>query len=151
MPFDTTFTTDITLSAPPTEVLLPHVPSALIRLALADLRKVEAMPETYDVNMYDWHEPKNGKCSVCLAGSVMASSLGVSSDKAEYPGALGEHNGAALDALNSLRVGWVEEAFMCLSINESFKDREIPIYSFEPESFHLAMRVLASDLEMIGQ
>lgn len=44
--------------------------SGLIRLALADLRKCEQSPK-YKINMDDWHVP-NSRCSVCLAGSVMA-------------------------------------------------------------------------------
>lgn len=54
---------------------LPKKPSKLIRLAIEDLEKVEKLPHKYEIDMGQWHTPQNygdHKCSVCLAGSVMA-------------------------------------------------------------------------------
>jgi len=55
---------------------LPDTPSALIRLALDDLRKIEG-DDRYAVDMYNWHcpSPLAAKCYVCLAGAVMAKSI----------------------------------------------------------------------------
>lgn len=58
---------------------LPEKPSELLKLAMLDLEKVEADPR-YRVDMGEWHKP-NGRCSVCLAGSVMAKTLGLPPNK----------------------------------------------------------------------
>lgn len=57
-----------------TRKTLPKKLSDCLELALKDLAQVERMKRTYTVSMYRWHEP-NGKCTVCLAGSVMARTL----------------------------------------------------------------------------
>lgn len=74
---------------------LPDRPSELIRLALRDLRS--AIASGYLVNMNDWHTPLlrreggefvvsrdergRARCEVCLAGAVMACSLGAPRDR----------------------------------------------------------------------
>ena len=50
--------------------------SAVIRVALDDLARVESDPR-YKVNMTQWHRPIAGVCHVCLAGAIMAETLGV--------------------------------------------------------------------------
>lgn len=50
--------------------------SAVIRAALDDLAKVEVDP-AYRVDMSAWHEPIEGQCHVCLAGAVMAVTMGL--------------------------------------------------------------------------
>ncbi len=58
---------------------LPNKPSALIRLALADLALCKADPE-YALDMSNWHYYNtyySGLCYVCFAGSVMAKTLKV--------------------------------------------------------------------------
>lgn len=151
MPFDA-MTTDITLSAPPTEVLLPHVPSALIRLALADLRKVEAMPETYRVDMGTWHAPElNGTCVVCFAGAVMANTLGAPRDRSFSQYGFGEHNFTALDALDDFRLGCVIRGARCLDARPVEFEREVPEYSDDRPGFHAALHALADAFERSGQ
>lgn len=60
-----------------TKTKLPNKPSALIRLAIKDLEACEK-DESYNINMDRWQMPlSNGICEVCLAGSVMAKTLGV--------------------------------------------------------------------------
>ena len=51
----------------------------VVEIALADLKKAESSTE-YDVHMNWWHKP-NGSCTVCLAGSVMAFTLGVPKER----------------------------------------------------------------------
>ena len=66
----------------PTKFKRPAPPDKLwkvVEIALADLKKAEASPE-YSVDMSVWHQP-NGACKVCLAGSVMAFTLGVPIDR----------------------------------------------------------------------
>ena len=60
---------------------LPKTPSALIRLALADLRACEA-DDRYEVHMTYSHVPVEGVCHVSLAGAVMAQTLGLPKDLA---------------------------------------------------------------------
>lgn len=64
-----------------TDSTLPDKPSELIRLALSDLNQVEAMDDTYKINMEVWHTPlssfKGQICRVCLAGAVMANTMQV--------------------------------------------------------------------------
>ena len=58
--------------------LLPDLPSALLRVALADFDRVRRMPERFQIRMKAWHEAArpNFPCQVCLAGAVMAMTLG---------------------------------------------------------------------------
>ncbi len=56
---------------------LPNKLSDLLDLALVDLRRVEADP-TYGVKMEFWHCKVDGCCSVCLAGAVLAKTVGLS-------------------------------------------------------------------------
>lgn len=55
---------------------LPNKPSALIRVALADLERAEKT-EGFSVNMNAWHSfnERSGKREVCLGGAVAAFSL----------------------------------------------------------------------------
>ena len=70
---------------------LPDQPSALIRAALADLKKCMADP-TYVINMATWHKPlpeheppfgrtNSAQCSVCLAGAVLAQTFEMSASE----------------------------------------------------------------------
>lgn len=56
---------------------LSDSPGRLILQALKDLETCENMPDKYVIDMAEWHLPYNGKCYVCLAGSVMSMSLDV--------------------------------------------------------------------------
>lgn len=54
------------------EKRLPGRPSTIIRMALKDLEKTEHSKD-YVVNMSEWvGPPRDGKCPVCFAGSIMA-------------------------------------------------------------------------------
>lgn len=136
------------------ETKLPDLPSALIRVALADLAKVEAMPEKYEINMGDWHFPIGGRCSVCLAGSVMAMSLGAPPDQEFEPrdfSAGCEATYFKLKALDWFRTGKVQTGLMSIDIDHSYvKDRSIAVYGWQPELFRSDMEQLASDLEAAG-
>lgn len=132
------------------KALLPRVPSQLIRLALADLRKVEADPK-YRVSMGHWHSRCSDTCYVCLAGSVMAKTL--SAPPVNVPLSAFPNDYQALLALNDFRMGHVDVACMRLGIErpESVPGGiYVPGYEEDPERFHSTMHYLAANLEAAG-
>ncbi len=86
---------------------LPTKLSELLLLAVADAKKCEAMPETYVLEMLDWHLPEQiddrltGKCAVCMAGAVIAQTLGADPSKELMPCDY-EYN-SALCAIDEMR------------------------------------------------
>lgn len=131
----------------------PSKPSELIRLALRDLREVEADPR-YAVNMADWHNPHAEICHVCFAGAVMAKSLGT--PVYEYSSYCDHRFSTqwqrSLDALDSFRLGlcWHGAGYMGLPEPKSVPDRVVPEYAEDPSAFHLAMEALAAEYEAVG-
>lgn len=87
------------------EKLLPDKPSELLRLAIADLRSV-AKDSRYRVAMSEWHNPTLGRsaCYVCLAGAVMATTLGVNIFQYAVPGTFCSANAHKLNWLNDIRI-----------------------------------------------
>ncbi len=136
---------------------LPNKLSALIRVALADLRKCEEDPK-YVIFMEDWHVPQdNGVCAVCLAGAVMAKSLNADVRYRLLPlDFIGPVISNKLRALNDARLGDVGAALCNLRISglyaeEQFKyDRPITCTEDDFEEFHTQMCILAADLEKDG-
>jgi hypothetical protein len=92
---------------------LPNVLSDCIEIALQDLAKAEAS-DKYVVDMGTWHRPTDdGKCQVCLAGSIMAFTINnvITPDihiecTSDFPRIL-EHK---LDALDSIRSHHLDSA-----------------------------------------
>lgn len=131
---------------------LPGKPSELILLALSDLKKVERSKD-YIVDMSDWHQP-NGKCSVCLAGAVMAFSLGVSK-KREISLSYNDFstvNVEKLRALNSFRIGEIGGGLNCLGIDDYTGDRFQYVASYIRDSveFKSDMKKMAKYLKSKG-
>lgn len=83
---------------------LPDKISELLKLAMIDLEKVEADPR-YKVDMLEWHTPRENKCEVCLAGSVLAKSLKIDFKQRYYGLNLSEKIDDKLETINSLRMG----------------------------------------------
>lgn len=134
---------------------LPDKPSELIRVALADLRKVEAMPDVYRVDMSYWHHPRDGKCSVCFAGAVMAQTikLDVDAHVSAYDDRFDIETENKLEALNSFREGAVGDGLSYLGRYSDWHGeyyRDVTPYSDDREAFHCDMQTLASDLEAVG-
>jgi hypothetical protein len=135
---------------------LPDLPSALIRVALEDLEKCEKDPR-YEISMGDFHFAYQNKCYVCLAGAVIAQTLGAGHQRDCGPTALVrmgmEREARAMYALDSFRVGRVEEALGYLQIP---KPADMPAtrahwhYSSDPAQFKTDMRALADLLESKG-
>lgn len=131
---------------------LPDKPSELIRVALADLVKVERSPK-YVVNMEDWHVPIiSGVCEVCFAGAVMAKTLEADRDVFFNPEDMMsmdiEHK---LIALDYFRMGDAScrMDYMGLPADDNH-DRDIAEYEDDPKAFKKDMRKLAKDLEKEG-
>jgi hypothetical protein len=57
-------------------MMLPEIPSELIRLAIKDLELCE-QDSNYTIDMSDWYADRGEYCSVCLAGAVMVQELDV--------------------------------------------------------------------------
>lgn len=141
--------------------MLPDLPSDLIRVALVDLRRCEADPR-YKVCMYEWHIPgrdetgRSDYCYVCLAGSVMAKSLGADKETYALPNNYVESGeDVKLRAVNDFRSGYISVALAVMglvnSIDNPVPNREIVEYSQDTiERFHTEMQVLAQELEEVG-
>ena len=145
---------------------LPDKPSELIRVAIADLEKCEQDPR-YVIEMSVWHEDatvvrtdadEQGKpdaiCAVCLAGAVMAKSLGTKPDGRATPSMVvdGEADRGRLLALDSLRVGDMVGAMLSLGLDEpeDTSVRSVAAYHDDSIRFKSDMRRLADDLERAG-
>lgn len=134
---------------------LPGKPSELIRLALKDLAKVERSKK-YKIDMTKWHavwpqEVTKEICCVCLAGSVIAKTLGATPDRSMTPGDFDE--GMALGALDYFRRGEIHEGFITLDLYLPKKIPEtisITLYNESKIKFHKDMRDLANMLEKEG-
>lgn len=135
---------------------LPDKPSALLRLALADLRKVEALPEIYTVDMGTYHESWDGRCNVCLAGAVMAGTLNIPADEDTLPCNLGIVFAPKLHALDALRAGEVGGALARLLLDKAVSyglPNSVDIFPYStanPEPFHADLNQLATMLEAAG-
>ena len=139
---------------------LPDKPSAILRVALADLYKIERDPKYY-VFMGSYHDPRGyavGKppeaCEVCLAGCVIASSP-ASKGGSVYLGP-GHFNATAakkLRMLDAFMNGWIHEGLyqMRFSLPEGWLKTRVPTaYDVNPLKFKRQMRRLARDLERVG-
>ena len=136
---------------------LPRKPSALIKLALNDLSKVERSKK-YKVLMSMWHVPTlDDACFVCLAGSVMAKTLKLDSakeiDKDNFSDSFSESITNKLLAINDMREGNMMTAFTRLRYSRNRGDkftRNITDYRVDKVLFKKQMRTLARDLEKAG-
>lgn len=99
---------------------LPDLLSDLLVVGLADLKACENDAD-YRIKMTDWHKPiEHGLCEVCMAGAVMAKTLGTNIGEAYTPfqemfGA----NSKKLMAINEVRAGNVRSALRLLDVDVS--------------------------------
>ena len=124
-------------------------------MALADLRKVEALPELYRVNMDVWHREHRGDavCEVCLAGSAISQSLGAQPGEHRGPEDFDQETTWKLYALNEFRVGNVYDGLCYLDRADLWlgaDTRRVTEYAVSPAGFHKDMHKLAHDLEAAG-
>lgn len=82
---------------------LPEKMSALLRVAVADARKLAHDPR-YKLDMGLFHAQRENRCHVCMAGAVMACTL-----KSNPRSPLTPYNfsglGGRLDSIDSMRTG----------------------------------------------
>ena len=130
--------------------VLPDKPSALLRVALSDLAKVE-QDIRYKVDMSSYHVVRpGGICHVCLAGAVMAKSLKVPFVSA-IPARLPESD--EIYALEQLRVGELHRALLNLDLpipNDLPKSVPVTTYETDRDRFFDNMHTIANLLEMYG-
>ena len=141
-----------------TTTTLPKTPSALIRLALADLRAIEA-DDRYEVFMRGWHGPitdDRGQkvCEVCLAGAVLAKTIGVEPHERIYDDDLAGYGSSvqgALLALDYFRLGMMTAGLDMLGYDQSDHDASVAKYDqTDPDKFHSQMHRRADYLESQG-
>lgn len=141
---------------------LPDLPSAILRLAMADLEKVENDPR-YTVHMSDWHSLYEGEeegetlCHVCLAGSVMAKTMEVPIDLAtdssffNLEGTFEDWR--KLTMLDFLRTGCIAAAldWVHKELPESMPSKiAVTDYADSPIEFKYEMEKIATMLEDAG-
>jgi len=105
-------------------VALPNKLSDLLELAVRDVQKCEADKKRFALHMGNWHRPDAGKgvCVVCMAGAVMAQTVGVPDDEQRdvFQGLACapdiEPHRAAFNAVNELRISKVQSAATELGI-----------------------------------
>lgn len=134
---------------------LPNKMSALICVALKDLSLVERSKK-YRVDMNSYHTPDENRtvCSVSLAGSVMAKTLGTPSFFERNPSDFGTDTSNKLDAIDFLSTGRVSTAAELMEqgtrLMDAFQRKIIPYSTLTRSKFKAQMRKLAADLAMAG-
>lgn len=129
---------------------LPSKPSALIRVALKDLEKAERS-RAYSIDMLTWHDASGDRCTVCMAGAVMAYSLGVPRTCTIKPAETAFNS--QLVGINLLRSGNVRAGLGSMGVRfpravPHYVD--VPPYSIDKRGFKKSMRSMASMLARHG-
>lgn len=130
---------------------LPDKPSDLIELALRDLNAVAANPE-YAVDMKEWHKlsPRDNICHVCLAGAVMARTLGFQRERIASWDGLNSTTGKKLRALDFFRSGMIRSGLKRMGITADIPSVDIPEYELDPEGFRNDLQEMANELRGKG-
>ena len=133
---------------------LPAIPSELLTVALNDLEACEKDTD-YWIDMDIWHFPNEytKRCKVCLAGAVMAKSLGVSKEEALVPDIwkfkeeFSKDIDRKLMAINYFRTGLIREGLRSMGIPEERQKSfdlctSIEGYVYNPNQFKKDIRNL---------
>lgn len=129
---------------------LPNKFSDLLELALSDLESCEADPR-FQIRMCDWLRVKDETCYVCLAGAVMAKTLGAPLTETSLPSFYDLYDRQKLVALDSLRLGLVETAFIFVGQTTSLSDKTVHPYEDDPVQFKADIRNLIHYLRENGE
>jgi hypothetical protein len=99
---------------------LPDTLSALLRVAVADAQACEAQPDKFELDMGVWFDGDGDRCVVCMAGSVIAQTLGAADLPMDLePGNFGDSSGSVeekLYAIDHARQGSLAEALAELGL-----------------------------------
>ena len=137
---------------------LPDKLSELIRVAVWDLIKTEQMPYLYRINMYAWHDYSDldNKCHVCLAGAVMAQTIGVPHATMLPDDVImlnrDDDDEDKLFALDEIRKGSVGAALSYMMMDSPFDDLIRPVTEYERDSgqFKQDLLKIADELGEMG-
>lgn len=135
--------------------LLPNKLSALIFVALKDLRKVERSPKYSIAMSQTWHDGTTifAPCMVCFAGAVMAGTCKVPLNKYATPEYFPRDTNRKFMALDSIRLGYLQSALNRLDVElpKVFTNEvEIADYTDDPAQFHKDMHQIAKELKKFG-
>jgi hypothetical protein len=107
---------------------LPNKPSELIALTVKDMELCAQDPR-YRLWGASWHAQRDGRCLVCLAGSVMAQTIGVEPSDDVSPASLLERqlitdiDRQKLVALEDLRNGFVRSFLINVGVLQTDNTR----------------------------
>jgi len=134
---------------------LPNLPSKLIRVALADVKKVEGMNDFY-IEMGCWHGKKINcnACAVCFAGSTMVGSKESEDGNASItPDKFDKKTKQKLLALNDFRLGCLYYGLLCMGIDIPKtlpRHFNVELYGMHRVQFKTDMNKIADMLEAAG-
>jgi hypothetical protein len=136
-------------------IKLPKKPSAMIRMALEDLKAVEKMKD-YKVNMNNYHQPAeytdSGKCEVCFAGAIIARQVNDPTQNLE-PAFFPPGTMKKLYALDKFRRGEIYEGLNEMGLDlPQFLTEEAGVTPYEQDKkqFKAEMKKMADVLEIFG-
>lgn len=139
-----------------TPSVLPDLPSALMQLAVDDLRKAENSQDYY-IDMGEWHTPRvkaynKVVCKICMAGAVMAMSMGVSIDKDLVPSNFTDEEDHKLMAINAFRQGFMQTGCQHMGLDWPVEERYMPAtpYGNSRELFYRQMDDIIAKLKSRG-
>ena len=137
--------------------------STVLRIALEDLEATERLPG-YVIDLQVYHDPDTdehpGKCVVCLAGSVMARTLGIKPDVVSGPNRHAKPIRDRIHAIDWARLGGF--AFAAIELGYSDNDvhkiytltggdwADLTEYEDDPVQFKADMRAHIATLVKAG-
>ena len=105
-------------------VNLPDTMHELLRIAIDDMLVVKTQKK-YVLNMGEWYAINNdNRCSVCMAGSVMARRCKFDRTKDCLPSSFPRDISTKLSAINQMRCNWLSEAYTSVYGEEPIGDKE---------------------------
>lgn len=145
------------------EKKLPEKLSDCVKVALADLAKIEKLKKSYIIAMESsFHDPmgsfgnKANKCVVCFAGAVMSQTLNTPLEDDVAPQNFSNYNGKRLHALDNLRQGSIssaiQEVYGIDNILPKYTDFNVSVksYSEDKSKFKSDMKNVEKLLRKLG-
>ncbi len=128
-------------------------PSRVIEMALEDLEAVERSKK-YKVEMDACHDPRHGKCYVCLGGAVIANRFGADPDERmvfDSCDGWGDEETKRLSALDCFRQGYVAWGLDYFDVKWLDDEKHtVARYQRNTKRFKADMRAIAELLKSHG-